>query len=121
MTGGTHICVDQMQAMMEQLTSLDTVFSFYEVTLTDEHDETKTMPIRISNEQLLTALPALREGASITINGNQLFAYQSQLPSRLSVSSGTACTDPADESATEGHGLFEKHQSSQASSKCVVM
>ena len=86
---------------MDQLTGLDKVFSFYEVTLTDENGDAKTMPIRISNEQLLEELPAI-ESAPITINGEQLFAHQSQPLCLSSVSSGTAYTDQADDSAVEG-------------------
>ena len=121
MTGGSHIQVNQMQEIMDQLTGLDKVFSFYEVTLTDENGDAKTMPIRISNEQLLEELPAIEEGASITINGEQLFAHQSQPLCRSSVSSGTAYTDQADDSAVEGNGMFDKRHSSRLPSKCVVM
>ncbi len=118
-TGGRHVQVDQMQEIMQKLTSLDTVTSFYEVTLTDENGHDEYMPIRVSNEQLLRELPAINEGESITIDGDQLFAHRSQPIHRSSVSSGTACTDQ-DDSAIEGNGLFEKRQPG-SQSKCVLM
>lgn len=119
-TGGRHVQVDQMQEIMQKLTSLDTVTSFYEVTLTDENGKAEYMPIRVSNEQLLRELPAINEGESITIDGNQLFAHRSQPIHRTSVSSGTACTDQADDSTIEGNSLFEKRQPG-SQSKCVLM
>jgi hypothetical protein len=119
-TGGRHVQVDQMQEIMQKLTSLDTVTSFYEVTLTDENGKAEYMPIRVSNEQLLRELPAINEGESITIDGDQLFAHRSQPIHRSSVSSGTACTDQADDSTIEGNSLFEKRQPG-SQSKCVLM
>lgn len=119
-TGGRHVQVDQMQEIMQKLTSLDTLTSFYEVTLTDENGNAEYMPIRVSNEQLLRELPAINEGESITIDGDQLFAHRSQPIHRSSVSSGTACTDQADDSAIEGNSLFEKRQPG-SQSKCVLM
>ncbi len=118
-SGGQHVHVDQMHEMMQNLSSLDKVFSFFEVTLT-ENGEMKTMPIRISNEELLQELPALEQGQTVTINGTVLTAHQCAAPEALSESSGTDRTDGELDTSIDGQGLF-KGDKTPSGPGCSVM
>lgn len=119
-SGGQHVHVDQMHEMMQNLSSLDKVFSFFEVTLT-ENGEMKTMPIRISNEELLQELPALEQGQTVTINGTALTAHQCAAPETLSESSGTDRTDGDLDPSMDGHGLFKGGDKTTSGPGCLVM
>jgi len=118
-SGGQHVHVDQMHEMMQNLSSLDKVFSFFEVTLT-ENGEMKTMPIRISNEELLQELPALEQGQTVTINGTVLTAHQCAGPEALSESSETDRTDGELDTSMDGHSLFKDNKTTSGPG-CSVM